>query len=165
MIERCMVLAGRIRLELSELERIVARTERAVAASQRHSKDEDQDLYLDAAALNLHDFYAGLERIFFQIASTIDGNVPAGPEWHRDLLRQMSIALQDIRPPVLTIQTTKALEEYLGFRHVVRNIYTFQFDPIRIGGLTQRLGKAFKQTQTDLLTFAEFLEILSNNKK
>ena len=35
MIKRCLVLAGRIRLELAELERIIARTERAVAAFQR----------------------------------------------------------------------------------------------------------------------------------
>ena len=77
---------------------------------QRHS--EDQDLYLDSAALNLHDFYAGLERIFSQIASTVDGNVPTGHEWHRDLLRQMSVALHQMRPPVLTDEPIKALEEY-----------------------------------------------------
>ena len=160
MIERCLVLAGRIRLELAELERIIARTERAVAAFQRHSKDED--LYLDSAALNLHDFYAGLERIFLQIAATLDGNVPTRHEWHRALLQQMSIDLPKIRPPVLTTRTTKAIEEYLGFRHVVRNIYAFQFDPARIEGLTQRSRLVFKQIRKELLAFVDFLEILSS---
>jgi hypothetical protein len=54
MMERYAVVAGRIRQELGELERIIARTERAIAAARE--RPEDQDLYLDAAALNLHDF-------------------------------------------------------------------------------------------------------------
>ncbi|RMF84163.1 MAG: hypothetical protein D6736_19865 [Nitrospinota bacterium] len=55
MIERYLVVAGRIRQELAELERVVSRAERAVAAARRHP--EDQDLYLDSAVLNLHGFY------------------------------------------------------------------------------------------------------------
>ena len=60
------------------MERVVGRASRAVQAA-RH-RPEDQDLYIDAAALNLHDFYAGLERIFHQIATTVDGNLPNGRE-------------------------------------------------------------------------------------
>jgi hypothetical protein len=74
MMERYAVVAGRIRQELVELEQVVARTERAIAAAGQ--RPEDQDLYLDSAALNLHDFYAGLERIFRQIAATVDQSVP-----------------------------------------------------------------------------------------
>src|SRR5262245_54259991 len=90
------------------------------------------DLYLDAAALNLHDFYAGLERVSHHIAATIDRSVPDGSEWHRDLLRQMQVALSPIRPQVLSDETMQALDEFLRFRHVVRNIYTFAFDPERL---------------------------------
>ena len=93
MIEDYLVVAGRIRQELADLKRVVARAERAIGAA-RH-RPEDQDLYIDSAALNLHDFYAGLERIFHQIATTIDGNLPVGREWHRDLLHQMQIDLPD----------------------------------------------------------------------
>jgi hypothetical protein len=62
MIEDYLIVADRIRQELGELERVVARTERAIEAARR--RPEDQDLYVDSAALNLHDFYAGLERYF-----------------------------------------------------------------------------------------------------
>jgi hypothetical protein len=84
-IARYLVVAGRIRQELAALERVVTRVERA--AHTLGQLTEYQDLLLDATALNLHDFYGGLERTLLYIASTIDGSVPSGLEWHRDLLR------------------------------------------------------------------------------
>jgi hypothetical protein len=100
LIERYVVLADRIRLELAELERVVARAERAMRAAIQ--RPEDQDLYVDSAALNLHDFYSGLERIFRQIAATVDNHVPESPEWHRELLFQMVAEVPELRPAVLS---------------------------------------------------------------
>lgn len=159
MIERYLVVAGRIRQELTDLERVVTRAERAVSAAQQRL--EDQDLYLDAAALNMHDFYAGLERVFHHIAATIDKSVPDGPEWHRDLLRQMRMSLLQIRPPVLSVETTTTLDEFLRFRHVVRNLYAFAFDQERLERLAQHLRPCFEHTQRELLEFAEFLDQLA----
>ena len=125
MIEDYLIVADRIRQELGDLERVVTRAERAIKAAR--NRPEDQDLYIDSAALNLHDFYAGLERIFHQIATTVDGNLPTGREWHRALLQQMQTDLPDLRPPVLSAEARQAVDEFLRFRHVVRNIYAFQF--------------------------------------
>jgi hypothetical protein len=47
-IERYLVVAGRIRQELGALDRVVNRAERAATAARQRL--EDQDLYLDAAA-------------------------------------------------------------------------------------------------------------------
>jgi hypothetical protein len=158
MMERYAVVAGRIRQELAEVERIVARIERAVAAARQ--RDQDQDLYLDSAALNLHDFYAGLERVFQQIAATVDRSVPSGPKWHRELLRQMTVALPQIRPEVLSTETARAIDEFLGFRHIVRHTYAFELDLERIEHLAGRLRPAFAQVRAELLAFAEFLDQL-----
>jgi hypothetical protein len=108
--------------------------------------------------LNLHDFYAGLERIFHQIATTVDGGLPTGREWHRDLLKQMQVDLPDLRPPVLSAEAGEAIDEFLRFRHIVRNIYAFEFDPERVERLVQMMPSAFQQAETELLVFAEFLE-------
>ena len=162
MIERYAVASGRIRQELADIERVVARAERAMAAARQQS--EDQDLYLDSAALNLHDFYAGLERVFHHIAATVDRSVPSGHEWHRELLRQMTVTLPQIRPQVLSVETSKAIDEFLRFRHVVRNIYTFEFDPDRIEHLTQHLRVSYEQVQAELLAFADFLDKLAQEE-
>ena len=121
-----LVLAGRIRQETAELSTIIARAERACRVARQGG--EDSDLYVDAMALNLHDFYSGLERIFRQIATTVDRSIPSGQEWHRDLLGQMCVDVPNIRPTVLTRDTCDALDEFMSFRHVVRNVYAFQLD-------------------------------------
>ncbi len=59
-----LVLAARIPQELAELNQVISRAERGNIAAKQHA--EDSDLYIDAVALNLHDFYTGLERIFRQ---------------------------------------------------------------------------------------------------
>lgn len=128
-----IVLANRIRETVSELEQVIARVERGIRAAKRHQ--DDVDLYIDAIALNLHDFYSGLERVFRQIGSIIDRSTPASEGWHRDLLNQMCLDLPMIRPRVLSEQTCAALEDFLRFRHVVRNVYAFRLDGDRVNQL------------------------------
>jgi hypothetical protein len=157
--EQYRVLAGRIHRELEELGRVVTRAERALEAARQ--RPEDQDLYLDSAALNLHDFYSGLERVFSLIASSVDESVPRGHEWHRELLRQMGTDIPQVRPAVLSAQTVQDLEEYLGFRHVVRHIYAFEFDFERVERLVRHLRPLFERVSTELKAFANLLERLS----
>jgi hypothetical protein len=108
--------------------------------------------------LYLHDFYVGIERLFRLIASTVDGDVPAGDEWHRDLLRQMNIDLPELRPQVISKETMIALDEYLRFRHVVRNVYTFTLKLEPIKRLVNQSQTVFIQVRDELLIFADFLE-------
>lgn len=89
MIESYLILVERIRKELHDLERLVARANRAVTTARKNPKDAD--LFLDSASLNMHDVYSGFERIFKQIAATVDGAVPTSAEWHRELLEQMGL--------------------------------------------------------------------------
>ena len=159
MIESYLVLAERIRKELDDLDRLVARANRAVSTAKKNP--QDADLFLDSASLNLHDVYSGFERMFKQIAATVDGSVPTNAEWHRELLNQMELDLPKVRPPVLTREIIQRLDEYLRFRHVVRNVYTFSFDPERIGRLVNELEGVLEQVKQELSTFAEFLETVS----
>ena len=156
MIEDYLSLAERIRQELNDLWQVLKRAERAVDAERRRT--EDQDLYIDSAVLNLHDFYAGFERIFQQIGTTVDGHIPSGAGWHRDLLNQMQVEVTDLRPPVLSEEAGRSLDEFLRFRHVVRNIYAFRFDPERVERLVDQMQPALEQVQTELLAFISFLE-------
>ncbi len=147
-------LASRIQDECDELARVVARVQEGWQRAQQ-SGDE---LYLDSVALNLHSFYAGLERLFELIATTVDGSMPRGANWHQLLLDQMATDVPGVRPAVISESTREALDAYRGFRHVVRNVYTFQFDPVKMQSLVERLPDAFAQARKELLSFASFLE-------
>jgi hypothetical protein len=160
-IGRYAVLAGRIHQDLRELERVVTRVERAVQA--RRQSADDEDLFLDSAALNLHDFYTGLERIFAHIASTIDQSMPSGSDWHGELLRQMTVEIAGLRPQVLTVDVAADVDEYLRFRHVVRHIYAFELEPERVERLAIRLRQTFREVDAALTAFAAFLERLAGD--
>ena len=147
-------LAGRIQQSLMDVERVVSRAESLMNKAQR----SDDDGYLDGVALNLHGFYAGVERIFEDIARNVDKAVPAGSEWHQDLLLQMSAEVASIRPPVISQGTRYCLDDYRGFRHVVRNVYTFNLRPARLQELTSELRKCYQAVEHDLGNFMGFLE-------
>jgi hypothetical protein len=150
-------LAGRIHGYLDELEKVV---DRAILLSEKALKSGD-DGYWDGVALNLHSFYSGVERIFEDIARSIDGNIPSGPEWHIGLLVQMAAKSADRRPPVISSKVRNTLDEYRGFRHVVRNVYAFNFRPSRLKELVDGLPECFNSLRQELLAFAQFLESLN----
>lgn len=154
MSERLLRLAKRIQSECQDLTRVV---ERAQAGWRRAERSTD-DLYLDSVALNLHGFYAGLERTFELIATTVDGQMPAGEHWHQLLLEQMASEIGGVRPAVISDATRRALDEYRGFRHVVRNVYTFRFDPAKMQRLVETAPGVLAQAQAELLAFASFVE-------
>lgn len=153
-----LTLVGRIRQSLEDLQTIVSRAE-TLAVKFRSSLD---DGYLDGVALNLHAFYSAVEKIFEDIARTIDAGVPSGPDWHRDLLIQMSAEIPGVRPPVISRQTRLVLNEFRGFRHVVRNIYTFNLRTDRVIELTGRASDCASSLQDDLHKFIDFIIKLSN---
>lgn len=84
--------------------------------------------------------------------------MPSNPEWHRDLLYQMGVDVPHIRPPILTSASVQFLDEYLRFRHVVRNVYTFSLDAERVGRLVSELNAGYETIRRELLAFADFLE-------
>lgn len=81
--------AGRIRQEIPALARV---TQRAVGSLEA-ARNADDDRYVDAAALNLHAFYSGIERLFEQVARQVDDTLPDGPRRHAGLLAQMAAQL------------------------------------------------------------------------
>jgi hypothetical protein len=152
-------LAGRIREALAELERVIGRAEELANKAGRTGDDG----YWDGVALNLHGFYAGIERIFEDIGRTMEGSVPDSADWHRDLLLQMSAEMSGVRPAVIGRDTRHSLDEYRAFRHVVRNVYAFNLRPSRLQELVSGLRPCFDSTAGDLLGFAAFLERLSRS--
>jgi hypothetical protein len=155
--ERFLRLAGRIRGELADLDQLI---ERALEGWRRVQRSGD-GLYLDSVVLNLHGFYAGLERLFELIARHVDGTLPTSETWHRDLLQQMARDLTDVRPAVIGQDSGLTLDEFRRFRHPVRNVYTMNLVPDRMAGLLSALPGLWSRLRAELLAFADFLEDLA----
>jgi hypothetical protein len=148
-----VVLSARIQSELKDLSIL---TDRIKTAWQK-ARDTKDEFYLDSVALNLHGFYSGVERIFEKIASSIDGSVSSGLNWHQELLNQMAVEVPRIRPAVISVELKGSLEEYRGFRHVVRNVYTYRLAPDKLKPLVKDINKVWKKINKELSAFAKFL--------
>ncbi|MCL7453932.1 MAG: antitoxin [Anaerolineae bacterium] len=160
MIPRYRILQERIDAELAELDRAALKV--IQAQEQVQHNEQHSTFFLDSVAINLHSFYNGVERIFEWIGREIDGFVPSGPAWHRELLTQMTLDAEGVRPAVLRSETAARLEPYLRFRHLVRNLYTWSFESDKLGKLVVDLRPTFAALEADLKAFGRFLEAASN---
>jgi len=151
-------LAERIRGEAQDLDRTV---QRAIAAWSQAKRKSDEDAYLDSAALNLHGFYSGIERLFELIVRRVDRTMPTGETWHGSLLDQVAQDVVDVRPAVINQSNALALDEFRRFRHLVRNVYTMNLVPDRMAGLMTMLPDLWPTLRAELLAFADFLEALA----
>lgn len=152
-------LIERIRGEVSDLEQVIERAGRAWSRVQR--TPADQYAYIDSVALNLHGFYSGLERLFEQIARQVDQNLSSGETWHRDLLQQMTRDLPNLRPAVISQESANIIDEFRRFRHLIRNVYTIDLMPDKMGGLMEALPELWPKLRAELLSFADYLSALN----
>ena len=152
-------ISDRIRVEIRDLERLLNKVQQTWLHITK--EPDDQDIYLDSVAPNLHSFYSGLERLFELIARHVDRDLPKGESWHRELLLLMAQDLPNIRPAVLSAESVSSLDEVRRFRHLVRNVYTFNLDPDKMRSLVVIFPGIFPQVKAELLSFSDFLEELS----
>ena len=148
--EEIPVLVAEIKDELSKLDIL---SQKLSSQVNRTNKEE----IAESAALRLHNFYTGCERIFKLIVSEVNGGVPHELDWHKRMLTQVSLEIEDIRPAVISLKTRKDLEELLRFRHIVRNIYGFELKPERIETLIALTISLFPGFTKEIENFMAFL--------
>ena len=91
------------------------------------------------------------------IADGIDRVKPSGPNWHQELLRQMTSEIPGVRPEVISLDLRDQLDRYRGFRHVVRNVYTYHLDSKQVEMLVLQLPPTMAQVSSELTAFNDFI--------
>jgi hypothetical protein len=82
------------------------------------------DIELSALAALLHSFYNGVENIFKRLTVELGDPLPGSEFWHKGLLDAMAQPTGR-RTPVLSAGLRERLKEYMEFRHLFRQAYTF----------------------------------------
>lgn len=155
MSKKYLVLSQNIKNELSEIKKTMQRAKKAWLLAL----NSEESLYLDSVALNLHDFYSGIERIFERIAENVDETKPESLNWHKEILKQMTLDVPNIRPAVISSELMENLDEYRAFRHIVRNIYSHNFKSKKIKVLIENIEELYIEIENNLKIFCNFLEI------
>ena len=110
------------------------------------------DMELYALAGLLHSFYNGIENIFKRVAEEVDGQLPRGPAWHRQLLDTMSQPGKS-RPAVISASIVERLDAYLDFRHFFRHSYVFHLRWDMMKALVLNCEETLGQLEAELDLF------------
>jgi len=148
------VLIAEIKDEMAKLRWLKEKLERLPKI------DSQKEEMVESAALKLHNFYTGCERIFQLIAREVNGGLPEGYDWHKRLLAQMSLDIEGIRPAVISQQTSRDLEELLAFRHIVRSIYGYELDAERVDLLVKKAVSLSPTLEMEIEKFCDSLQQL-----
>jgi hypothetical protein len=150
---RATDLHDAVLLTLRDLDVLV---ERIASAAPRIAGDAEQLMLFGVAAL-AQGYYSHLERLFERIARDLNGGPPSGPDWHRQLLRSMTLDKPGSRPPLISESLADRLGELLGFRHVFRNLYVLNLNAGRVRALAEQLTTSHRDVERSLEEFLAFL--------
>ena len=150
-------LIAAVKKELEKLRELIAE-HRGLSVDTAHPR---------IIASILHDFYTGIERVFQKIAIELEGDVPKGASWHRDLLDDMALEIREVRPAIITDSLRTDLDDYLRFRHFFRGSYGFDLEQELMRPLFDQLDAVFaefeREVETFLKTFADIAKDLKEN--
>ncbi len=153
-------------VRIERLRAAVAADRRAIAARIAELQTCDPTrLQKDAAmcalvAVDLHYLYGAVEAILERVARTIEGDLPEGRSWHRELLEEMGRPLEGVRPALLTAETVEGLRDLLGFRHFFRHAYAVALDPDKLRTLREQALRVREPLRADLDALDVWLQAL-----
>ena len=147
---------------ISEIEEELGNIERLLSELNEHQKEEPRNsFYLRAVGSIFHDFYCGVERIFERIAEELNGGIPEGENWHIQLLKDMTLQIEEVRPAVISKELVAELKGYLEFRHRFRNIYGFELEWDKMKGLKETMPGVAERFKKEIQVFIEFMKKLA----
>jgi len=160
--EEILTLIAEINEELIGLG--ILKDEIKTAENKLKDASGDQKNYIiESLALKLHNFYTGCERIFEKISGDINSKVLQGIDWHKRLLKNMTLNIKGLRPQVLSKGLEREMEEYLKFRHLVRNIYGFELNEEKMIPLIKGIERIYIDFIEEMKKFISFLEDLAKS--
>ena len=126
---------------------------------------QEKTIYLLRAKASIFlDFYTAIERIMMKIAEELNGGLPKSDQWHKDLLFDMSLDLEGIRPPLFPKELYESLYSYLRFRHLFRNNYGYELKPDLLKSLEDAFPETVKQSMAHIETFCSWLRRMAEER-
>jgi hypothetical protein len=151
-------VAARVREEAGRLAQVTAALREAL---DRFGPQPQDRMHVHWVGGLLHDFYTGLEKAFSEVSPELNGESFAGETWHRDLLHAMTLDLPGFRPRVIRPELEPRLLELLKFRHLYRNLYSFDLRWERVRALAVETLAMWADVEQDLLAFAGALDAMA----
>ena len=104
----------------------------------------------------MNNYYTCAETIFLRISQHFENSLTS-ENWHKDLLRKMTLTIPDIRPQVIDERTFADLDELLRFRHFHRYYLEFNYDWKRLRIVESRFCSVREPVDDALDEFERYL--------
>ena len=100
--------------------------------TERITASEERGEYEYAAlGYTLHNLYNALEAYFLRVAKFFENNLDES-EWHRSLVRRMTLEISGVRPALFDREFALRIDELMRFRHLFRNLYQAPLIPEKV---------------------------------
>jgi hypothetical protein len=130
--------AVRVRLA-AELARELQSLEELVASVASMGTQPSTPMHALALAFQLERYYTGAEALLSRALRTIDGDVPSGGSSHQEILLAASVAVEGLRPAIVSNEVFNQLRDLLAFRHYARHAYDKEPRSERVGEIAETL--------------------------
>ena len=120
--------------------------------------DIASDLARRAIGSYLHDYYSAVEKIASHVCRATGEGMPKGDDWHYQLIFNMSLELNGLRPRLFSVELLNLLNEFKGFSHVFRNVYGINIDSKKEIVLLKKLSKTSKLLRKDIAAFLSIMD-------
>jgi predicted nucleotidyltransferase len=111
----------------------------------------------------VHDFYTGVENLFRDVSPDLNGYLPSGDAWHRELLHSMTLPLLQIRPALIDALIEGELLAYLKFRQLYRNLYGFRLEWRRVRELAGAVEALWIRLRKQIDAFLAYLDSVGSS--
>jgi len=141
----------KVEFEIAQIDNLFKETSPLLKLS--HNKTPDM---VETAALGLflHSFYNGIENIIKCIIREKYGKLPSGNKWHKELL-DLSFIKNNDQKELFSDTLKVVLDDYLSFRHFIRNTYSFKITWERMEHLILDIDKNWNDIKTEINNYVE----------
>jgi len=139
----------KVEFEISQIDKLLNETSPLLKLVNIKTPD-----MVETAALGLflHSFYNGIENIIKIIVKDKNGKLPSGNKWHKELLDLCFLNTKE-NVQLFNDNLQIILDDYLSFRHFIRNTYSFKINWERMEYLIINIDKNWKDIKVDIINY------------
>jgi uncharacterized protein YutE (UPF0331/DUF86 family) len=148
--ERLAILKAEINAQIREIEKIY---NRIAERKRKRSKSG-----IESLGYQLHNLYCAFEDLFKIVADTFENQIQDKSQYHIELLKRMTIAIEEVRPSLLSQDAYRLLDNLRAFRHFFRHAYTYELDERKVKIVLEDTIKLKRLYKHDIKVFLDSFE-------
>ncbi len=141
------ILKAEIKAQTKELDNVYVKIE--------ERKREKGKAAVESIGFQLHNLYCAFEDLFKIVAETFENHIQDKSRYHVELLKRMTLAIEGVRPPLLSQESFVLLDNLRSFRHLFRHAYSYELDERKVRIVLEDASKLSDVYRRDINAFLD----------